>query len=93
MPEFFDAFAHRSAGGPDVVKENISGCGVERGVCDGIGVSYLVETSSAVGTDLDGVFGALENGVDLISGKFREMFGEEKSMVKSTFSDVTIDGR
>ena len=59
LPEFFDAGLHGSAGGPDVVKEDVGSIGSNDGVWGySIGVACLGYTGSAIGADLSGVTGA-----------------------------------
>ena len=50
---------HAGAGGPDVVKEDVGGVGVDVGVwSQGVGHRGLVDASGVVGADLDGTIGA-----------------------------------
>ena len=67
LPEFFDGCLNRSACSPYVIKQKIGGLlidwefGVELVSDFGLG-----EAGSAVGADLDGVFGADEEFGDLV---------------------------
>ena len=95
MPELFYGGFHGGASGPDIVEEEIGGLLVD---CDfgieAIGGSGLLDTSGAVGADLDGVLITEKKalGLVIISAEFGEVLSDEVSVVETASANVFSDG-
>ena len=95
LPELFGGGEHGSAGGPDVIQENVGDVWVDGNFwIDGIGVCGLRKTSATVGAYLDGVFSTKEKLLDVVmfTSDPGEMFGDEKGVVETTGADMLTNG-
>ena len=82
-----------SAGGPDVVEEEVGGLLVDYVFrIELVGGAGLLLAGGAVGADLDSVFSAGDEREDGVAGEFREALGDEKGVVETAGTDVTTDG-
>ena len=89
MPELFHGGVHTGAGGPNIIKKKVSSGRVDFDFAvQSESVLGLGETGFLVGTDLDGVFGAEENGLSFIMFKLGEIFSDFCGMVKTAASNM-----
>jgi hypothetical protein len=76
LAELFDGGFHAGAGGPDIVKENVGGVGVDFDFwVEAISGYGLSEASLTVGANLDSILVAEENPLDFVVAEFGKMFG------------------